>query len=207
MTRYYYSLVEGTYVVRQSRSKHGAEYLTPEGEWIEYSDLWDVITNGRPIANEEEALEKAKKIFEQNPEWWAWQSRMRAGDEAYGRGDYGEAERHWKAQLEFEVNMGSNRSLNNLARLYEAQGRYAEAETIYERSLAMMEKTLGPEHPELSESLNNYTAFLRKMGRDAEAAKIEARLLAIQKPKSTPVRTQLAIWTRIWRWLMRSSNR
>ena len=81
MTRYFYSLVEGTYVVRQSRSKHGAEYLTPEGEWIDYPDLWDVITNGRPIATEEEALENAKKIFEKRPEWWAWQSGMRAGDE------------------------------------------------------------------------------------------------------------------------------
>ncbi len=54
MTRYYYSLVEGTYVVRQSRSKHGAENLTPEGEWIDYPDLRDVITNGRPIESEEE---------------------------------------------------------------------------------------------------------------------------------------------------------
>jgi hypothetical protein len=74
-------LVEGTYVVRQSRSKHGAENLTPEGEWIDYPDLRDVITNGRPIASEEEALETVKKIFEQYPEWWVWQSRMRAGDE------------------------------------------------------------------------------------------------------------------------------
>jgi hypothetical protein len=80
MTRYYYSLVEGTYVVRQSRSKHGAENLTPEGEWIDYPDLWDVITNGRPIESEEVALETAKKIFEHYPEWWVWQSRMRAGD-------------------------------------------------------------------------------------------------------------------------------
>ncbi len=128
MARYYYSLVENTYVVRQSRSKHGAEYLTPEGEWIDYPNyMWDVIMNGREVASEEEALEKAKKIFERNPEWWAWQSRMRAGDEAYRRGDYGEAERHWKAQLEFEVNMGSNRSLDNLAMLYQAQGKHAEA--------------------------------------------------------------------------------
>jgi len=207
MTRYYYILVEGTYVVRQSRSKHGAEYLTPEGEWIEYSDLWDIITNGRPLANEKEALSTAKKIFKQNPEWWAWQSRMRAGDEAYRLGDHSEAERHWKAKLDFEMNMGLNRSLENLAMLYQAQGKYTEAQPLFERSLAMMEKTLGPEHPDLMESLKNYTALLQKMGRDAEAAKIEARLLAIRKPKSTPVRTPLAIWTRTWRWLMRSSNR
>ncbi len=204
MTRYYYSLVEGTYVVRQSRSKHGTEHLTPEGEWIDYPDLWDVITNGRPIASEEEALETAKKIFEQDPEWWAWQSRMRAGDEAYGRGDHAEAERHWKAQLEFEVNMGSNRSLDNLAMLYQAQGKYAEAEPLYVRVLAILEKALGPEHPDLAESLKNYAALLQKMGREAEAAKMEARALAIRKPKSPPVRARRAIWTRMWRWLTRS---
>lgn len=81
MIRYYNSLVEGTYVVRQSRPKHRAENLTPEGEWIDYPDLWDVITNGRPIESEEMALETVKKIFEQYTEWWVWQSRMRAGDE------------------------------------------------------------------------------------------------------------------------------
>ena len=81
MTRDYYYLVENTYVVRQSRSKHGAESLTPEGEWIDYQDLWDVITNGRPIESEEMALETVKKIFEQYTEWWVWQSHMRAGDE------------------------------------------------------------------------------------------------------------------------------
>ena len=52
----------------------------PEGEWIDYPDLWDVITNGRPIESEEVALETAKKIFEQYPEWWVWQIRMVAGD-------------------------------------------------------------------------------------------------------------------------------
>ncbi len=51
MTRYYFSLVENTYVVRQSRSKDGAEYFTPEGEWIDYPHLWDGTMNGRPIAS------------------------------------------------------------------------------------------------------------------------------------------------------------
>ncbi len=47
MARYTYCLVENTYVVRQSRSKDGAEYLTPEGAWIAYPDLYDVMMNGR----------------------------------------------------------------------------------------------------------------------------------------------------------------
>jgi tetratricopeptide (TPR) repeat protein len=192
MARYFYSLVENTYVVRQSRTDGGAEYLTPEGEWIDYSDLWDVIMNGRPIASEEEALEKAKKIFERRPEWWAWESRMRAGDEAYRRGDYGEAEKAWKAQLEFEVNMGSNRSVDNLAILYQAQGKYDEAEPLYERSLAMTEKFLGPEHPEVAQILDKLASLYQAQGKHAEAEPLHVRALAIVEKALGPTHVDMA---------------
>jgi hypothetical protein len=35
-------------------------------------------------------------------------------------------------------------SLNNLAALYEAQGRHADAEVLHKRSLAIREKTTAP---------------------------------------------------------------
>ncbi len=38
---------------------------------------------------------------------------------------------------------------------YQYHGRYADAEPLYERSLAILEKALGPEHPEVATSLNN----------------------------------------------------
>ncbi len=59
--------------------------------------------------------------------------------------------------------------------LYDAQGRYAEAEPLYKRSLSIREKALGPEHPNVAQSLENYAALLRKTGRDAEAARMETR--------------------------------
>ncbi len=43
----------------------------------------------------------------------------------------------------------SAQSLNNLAVLYQAQGRYAEAEPLYKRALAIREKALGPDHPDV----------------------------------------------------------
>ncbi len=46
-------------------------------------------------------------------------------------------------------------SLNNLALLYEAQGRYGDAEPLYKRALAIREKALGPEHPDVAQSLHN----------------------------------------------------
>ncbi len=71
-------------------------------------------------------------------------------------------------------------SLNNLAELYRAQGRYAEAEPLLKRALATFEKALGPEHPHVATSLANYAALLRETGRATEAAKLEARAKAIR---------------------------
>jgi tetratricopeptide (TPR) repeat protein len=71
-------------------------------------------------------------------------------------------------------------SLNNLARLYYEQGKYAEAEPLYKRSLAIVEKALGYKHPNLFTVLMNYADLLRKMSRGAEAAKLEARAAKIQ---------------------------
>jgi hypothetical protein len=46
-------------------------------------------------------------------------------------------------------------ALNSLAELYRVQGRYGEAEPLYRRSLAVTEKALGPDHPDVGASLNN----------------------------------------------------
>jgi tetratricopeptide (TPR) repeat protein len=70
--------------------------------------------------------------------------------------------------------------LNNLAALYEAQGKYVEAEPLYERSLAILEKALGPNHPLLAQILENCAALLRDTGRSDEAVKMEARAKAIR---------------------------
>ena len=52
-------------------------------------------------------------------------------------------------------------SLNNLAVLYDDQGRYADAEPLYKRSLAIREKALGPDHPDVAQSLNNLAGSIR----------------------------------------------
>ena len=41
----------------------------------------------------------------------------------------------------------SRRALNNLALLYGSQGRDAEAEPLFKRALAIMEKTVGLDSP------------------------------------------------------------
>ena len=70
-------------------------------------------------------------------------------------------------------------SLNNLAKLYQVQGKYAEAEPLYKRSLAIREKALGPEHLDVATSLENCAMLLRMTNREDEAVKMEARAKAI----------------------------
>ncbi len=70
--------------------------------------------------------------------------------------------------------------LNDLALLYNSQGRYGEAEPLYQRSLAIDEKALGPEHPNVATALENYAALLRETGRDDGAAEMENRANAIR---------------------------
>lgn len=54
------------------------------------------------------------------------------------------------------------------------QGKYAEADLLYERSRAIREKVLGPEHPKVATMLNNRAVSLRAQVRDGMP--IEVRL-------------------------------
>jgi tetratricopeptide (TPR) repeat protein len=77
-------------------------------------------------------------------------------------------------------------SLNNLASLYYAQGRYADAETLYTRSLAIREKVYGPDHPDVALSLNNLAELYRVQGRYPEAEPLYKRSLAIREKALGP---------------------
>ncbi len=75
-------------------------------------------------------------------------------------------------------------SLNFLADIYRAQGQYAQAEPLYKRALAIVEKALGPDHPSVAASLENLAALYRATKRDEEAETLEqraARIRAIQR--------------------------
>jgi tetratricopeptide (TPR) repeat protein len=71
-------------------------------------------------------------------------------------------------------------SLNNLALLYRKQGRYAKAKSLHERALAIWEKALGSEHPQMAIFLENYASLLRNMGRPEEGVPLESRARAIR---------------------------
>ena len=89
-----------------------------------------------------------------------WQSHMTAGDKAYRQGNYPEAEKRLVAALEAAEGFGPRdprlaTTLNNLAEIHRAQGKYAEAEPLYKRALAIDEKALGSDHLDVATDLNN----------------------------------------------------
>ncbi len=101
-----------------------------------------------------------------------WERRMRAGLTAYQQGHYAEAVKQTKAALSAAEAFGPDdprlaTTLSNLGGLYDAQGRYAEAEPLYKRALAIDEKALGPEHPHVATSLNNLALLYKTQSRYA----------------------------------------
>jgi tetratricopeptide (TPR) repeat protein len=70
-------------------------------------------------------------------------------------------------------------ALNNLALLYGDQGRYGEAESLHERSLAIREEALGSDHPDVAITLNNLANLYVAQGWYEEAEPLRERSLAI----------------------------
>ena len=84
-------------------------------------------------------------------------------------------------------------SLNNLAYLYDKLGRYSDAEPLYKRSLAIREKALGPDHPDVAFSLINLGALYFDKGRYADAEPEFKRSLDIREKALGPDHPDVAV--------------
>ena len=82
----------------------------------------------------------------------------RAGLYLDDRARYGEAEPLLGAE-----HPSTALSLNNLAGLYRAQGKYGSVEPLYERALSIVEKMLGQSHPSTQTVRANYASLLQVM--------------------------------------------
>ena len=66
------------------------------------------------------------------------------------------------------------------------QDNYAAAEPLYVRSLAIREKVLGPEHPDVATSLNNLAELFSAQGNYADAEPFHRRSLEINAQAPRP---------------------
>jgi tetratricopeptide (TPR) repeat protein len=65
--------------------------------------------------------------------------------------------------------------LNNLAVLYYEQVQYKQAESLYQRALAISETVLGFQHFNTFVVRRNYASLLQAMEREAEAVRLEVK--------------------------------
>ena len=66
-----------------------------------------------------------------------------------------------------------------MASLYESQGRYNEAEPLYQQALALRQKLLGDDHPHVATSLNNLAGLYYSQGKYKEAEPLYQQALNI----------------------------
>ncbi len=78
-------------------------------------------------------------------------------------------------------------ALNNLAELYRGVGRDADAEPLYKRAIAIMEKAVGLNSVDIAPELNNLAALYQRQGRHAEAEPLFKRALALSEKSLPPV--------------------
>jgi tetratricopeptide (TPR) repeat protein len=69
--------------------------------------------------------------------------------------------------------------LNNIADLLHTTNRLAEAESLYLRSLAIGEKSLGPDNSGFAACLNNCAMLLRETNRPTQAELLYRRALRV----------------------------
>jgi tetratricopeptide (TPR) repeat protein len=93
-------------------------------------------------------------------------------------------------------------SLDDLAIIYQNQGRYAEALPLIQRSLEIREHALGPNHPDVANSLFLLTSFYIHQGMNAEALPLIQRSLEIREhalgPNHPDVANSLSVLAAIY---------
>ncbi len=93
-------------------------------------------------------------------------------------------------QVEIKNDEETANQLNELASIYDSQGRYDEAIENYEKAIRIDEKTVGKEHPDYATHLNNLGNVYRLQGRYdeaiekiEEALRIDEKTIGMEHPK------------------------
>lgn len=95
---------------------------------------------------------------------------------------------------EWDIMFAEAGRLLNRAAFYSCErGRYPEVEPLYKRSLAIIEKALGADHPSVAAGLNNLAELYRIQDKHIEAESLYKRSLAIDEKALGPEHPGVAI--------------
>lgn len=126
-----------------------------------------------------------------------WEQLMATGAKAFQQGQLVEAEQFYRAALDEVTSAGSDDprvapTLNALAVLYHTQGKYAQAETFYQRVLKLLEHTLGADQPALATTMNNLAVVRESQGKLDDAEPLYQRALSLLERIFGPEHPNLA---------------
>jgi tetratricopeptide (TPR) repeat protein len=96
---------------------------------------------------------------------------------------------------------------NELGLLFKAKARYAEAEQLMQRALAIGEASYGPHHPNVATRLNNLAELLRATNGLVEAEPLIRRALAIAEASCGPDHPAVALYLNNLVLLLMATNR
>jgi len=104
----------------------------------------------------------------------SWQRYVQSGQLALQQGRHERAEKQFMAALEDAEAMGERNprlaiTLNLLGEAYRIQGKFLEAEPLFQRALTLGEQSLGKENPEFTKIVKNYAKLHRAQGLENEA--------------------------------------
>jgi len=111
-----------------------------------------------------------------------WMAHNETGFRAFDAGRNADAIEALSAAVDAAAGLEADRlaqSLANLAEAHRLQGRFSEAEPLYDRAVTLYEETLGPEHPDLALTLNNQALLFHAQGDHARAEPLYRRAVAV----------------------------
>jgi tetratricopeptide (TPR) repeat protein len=92
-----------------------------------------------------------------------------------------DAVRRHDANVQMAIVQGGGQVFKTAALMRSEQERYAEAEALHLRAIAIREKSLGPDRPDVAQSLNNLGKLYCLQQRYAEAEPLFERALSIRE--------------------------
>ena len=104
----------------------------------------------------------------------SWQRYINSGQLAFQRGRHARAEKQFTVALEDAETMGEKNprlaiTLNLLGEVCRIQGKFLEAEPLFQRALTLGEKSLGKDNPEFARIVKSYAKLRRAQGLESEA--------------------------------------
>ncbi|WP_445253324.1 tetratricopeptide repeat protein [Nodularia sp. LEGE 04288] len=161
----------------------------------ELSNLNDGKYSGLPIADLERLVEQLEQQDNhKNPKLLIslysqlgsiYQRRLEKGEAPDYQQEENLAIKYYSQAINLQTELGLETdlatSLNNLALLYESQGRYDQAEPLYLQALELRKRLLGDNHPLVASSLNNLALLYNSQGRYDQAEPLYLQALELRK--------------------------